>query len=185
MEVTLRRFSEADVPLKVRWINDPRNNEFLHYDLPLQEEPTLAWLRRVQDVDTRLDLTILWEGRPVGIIGLLGIDRKNGSAELYITVGEADCRGKGIAGKAMEQLLRLGFGMGLTRVFLKTETENLPAVRAYEKFGFVREGCLRNELRTPKGFASRYLYAILKEEFEERYGTIHKNADPLSGTASR
>ncbi len=184
MDITLRRFSETDVPLKVRWINDPRNNRFLHYDLPLVEDATLAWFRRIQDSDSRLDLTIELDGTPVGIIGLLGIDRKNGSAELYITIGEPACKGKGIAGKAMEQLLRMGFGMGLNRIFLKTETENLGAVRAYEKFGFVREGCLRNELRTPNGYASRYLYAILKEEFEERYGTIDQNADSISGAVS-
>lgn len=181
MEVTLRVFTEADVPLKVKWINDPRNNRFLHYNLPLEEEATRNWFRGLRGRTDRVDLTILLEGRPVGIIGLLGMDGH--SAELYITVGE-DCKGQGIAGKAMEQLLRLGFSWGLHRIYLKTETENLGAVRAYEKAGFTLEGCLRDELRTPHGYASRYLYAMLKEEFEERYGSIDQNANPLSGAAS-
>lgn len=182
MVVTLRKFTEEDVPLKVKWINDPRNNRFLHYNLPLEEGATLNWLRSVQGRTDRLDLTILWDGRPVGIIGLLGIDGH--SAELYITVGEPDCKGKGIAGQAMEQLLRIGFSNGLHRIYLKTETENLGAVRAYEKAGFRLEGCLRDELSTPHGYASRYMYSMLAEEFEERYGKLHQNADPLSGAAS-
>lgn len=181
MDVTLRRFTEADVPLKVKWINDPQNNRFLHYNLPLQEEGTRSWLRAIQGRTDRLDLTILWQGRPVGIIGLLGIDGH--SAELYITVGEPDCKGKGIAGKAMEQLLRQGFSSGLHRIYLKTETENLGAVRAYEKAGFRLEGCLKDELSTPHGYASRYVFAMLAEEFEERYGAVDQNADPLSGAA--
>lgn len=181
MEVTLRRFSEEDVPLKVKWINDPQNNRFLHYNLPLEEEGTRNWLRSIQGRKDRLDLTVLWGERPVGIIGLLGIDGH--SAELYITIGEPECKGKGIAGQAMAQLLRMGFSMGLHRIYLKTETENVGAVRAYEKAGFRLEGCLRDELATPHGYASRYLYAMLAEEFEERYGTIYQNANPLSGAA--
>lgn len=172
MNITLRKFARSDIPLKVRWINDPANNRFLHYDLPLEETGTEIWFERVKDSDARLDMTILADGVPVGILGLLQIDRKNGAAELYITIGEADCKGRGVAGAAMEQLLRIGFEeLDLQRICLMTETGNEAAVRAYEKFGFVREGCLRNELRNRQGeFVSRYVYSMLKHEFEERYG---------------
>ena len=172
MSISLRKFSREDIPYKVRWINDPANNRFLHYDLPLKVEETLQWFERTKDSETRLDLTITQEDIPVGILGLLQINSKNGSAELYITIGEPSCKGKGIAAEAMRQLLGIAYGeLGLHRIYLLTETANLAAVRAYEKFGFVREGCLRDELRNRNGhFVSRYVYSMLKEEFEERYG---------------
>lgn len=172
MKVELREFTRDDIPNKVRWINDPENNRFLHYDLPLTEEGTARWLERIEHADTRLDMTILCDGIAVGIIGLLQIDRINGSAELYITVGEHWCKGKGIAGSAVRQLMQIGFdALQLQRIWLKTETENAAAVRAYEKLGFTREGCLRNEVRNNCGdLVSRYVYSMLRDEFEGRYG---------------
>ena len=35
MNVTIRKFEEKDIANKIKWINDERNNRFLHYDLPL------------------------------------------------------------------------------------------------------------------------------------------------------
>jgi RimJ/RimL family protein N-acetyltransferase len=171
-----------DVPLKVRWINDPENNEFLHYDLPLREDATAEWFRKVSTLDNRLDMTILYDGIPVGIIGLLQIDRKNHCAELYITVGEKNCKGKGIAQEAIRELLRIAFTeLELNRVYLTTEIGNLPAVRAYEKVGFTREGHLREVLRKPDGsYVDIYSYSILKKEFVERYGSSTLGNDSLS-----
>ena len=172
MNVSLRKFCEQDIPLKVRWINDPETNRYLHYDLPLQVESTLAWFLHIRDESTRMDMTILCDDAPVGIIGLLQINFKKKSAELYVTLGEKQLRGKGVAALAMEQLLRIAFThLGLHRVYLFTETENAAAVHAYEKFGFVKEGCLRDETITRfSNFANRYIYSILKSEFEARYG---------------
>lgn len=39
-DVEIRRFVESDIPLKVYWINDEKNSQFLHYDLPLSIEKT-------------------------------------------------------------------------------------------------------------------------------------------------
>ena len=43
MKVTLRKFEERDIKNKVRWINDSANNQYLHYELPLEEEKTKQW----------------------------------------------------------------------------------------------------------------------------------------------
>ena len=186
MKVTLRRFTLEDIPLKVRWINDSRNNRYLHYDLPLEETKTAQWFLKVQNSETRLDLTIECDGIPVGIAGLLEIDRNHGCAELYITVGEEAYKGKGIAREAMRLLLQTGFcDLGLHRIYLLTETGNIPAVRAYDKFGFVREGCLRDEFRNARGeYVSRYVYSMLDKEFEEQYGTDAYVTGSLSGAKS-
>ncbi len=42
MNVKIRRFEEKDIPYKVKWINDERNNKYLHYDLPLTEEKNIG-----------------------------------------------------------------------------------------------------------------------------------------------
>ena len=40
MIVRIRKFERKDIPKKVEWINNPQNNKFLHYDIPLEVEKT-------------------------------------------------------------------------------------------------------------------------------------------------
>ena len=52
MNVTIRKFEEKDIANKIKWINDERNNRFLHYDLPLEYEK--LW---IGTTGTKADLT--------------------------------------------------------------------------------------------------------------------------------
>lgn len=179
MSVIIRKFEVGDIPNKVRWINDPQNNKYLHYTLPLTEEGTGQWWEKAKDLKNRLDMTILDGQRPVGIIGLLGVDTINKQAELYITIGEQSCKGKGIAGRAMEELCRLAFDeLGLQRIFLYTETQNTAAVRAYQKFGMTCRDILHGNIMNRDGeWVDRYIFDISKEEFEEKYGKLENDTN--------
>lgn len=169
MQITIRKFNEADIPNKVKWINDPRNNGFLHYDIPLEEAKTLAWFKKNKDRLDRYDAVIEADGIPCGLIGLLSIDYKNCKAEYYISMGEHDYKGKGISTEASRLLLTYAFGaLGLNRVYLYTEVENIPAQRLFEKIGFTKEGRACNDLFTRGEFVDRFLYGIHKEEFEKK-----------------
>ena len=165
MEIKLRPFTRADIPDKIRWINDPRVNRYLHYELPLEREKTERWFDSVKDRTDRYDAVIEAEGRACGTIGLLSIDRKSGKAELYVALGEPELGGRGIASKACRLLLDYAFEvLDLNRVYLFTETENLPAQRLFERIGFRKEGCLRQEILSHGVLADRFVYGILREE---------------------
>lgn len=165
-EVVLRRFEEKDINNKVKWINDSKNNKFLHYDLPLEYDKTLNWYSNNKNRTDRYDAVIEYEGKPVGIIGLLGIDNKNKKAEYYITMGENEFKGKGIAYKASQELLKYAFNeLNLNKVFLYTEVENIPAQGLFNKLGFQKEGTLRDDLIINNQKKDRYIYGIFKDEW--------------------
>ena len=133
MTISLRKFDKRDIPAKVRWINDPANNRFLHYDLPLEEDKTAAWYERIKDLTDRYDAVIEVDGVAVGLIGLLAIDRKNKKAEYYIAMGETAFKGKGIATEASRQLIDYAFSeLHLNKIYLYTEVENAAAQRLFE-----------------------------------------------------
>ena len=166
MKVRIRKFEGKDIPNKVKWVNDPQINTFLHYEIPLEVEKTICWFEKNRYRKDRYDAVIEVDGVPVGLIGLLSIDGNNKKAEYYVMLGERAYMGKGIAHTASKLLLNYAFGkLGLNRIYLYTETENSAAINSYEKIGFRREGVLRNDLFSKGRFVDRYVYGITKADY--------------------
>ena len=166
MEVTIRKFEKTDIPRKVEWINNPENNQFLHYDIPICVEKTEKWFESHIGDDTRYDAVIEADGVPVGTIGLLSIDRKNSKAEYYIAMGEVAYKGKGVAKAASRLILAYAFEtLGLNRVYLFTEVENVAAQRLFERVGFVKEGIIRQDILSHRKYVDRMAYGYLREEW--------------------
>lgn len=166
MNVTIRKFERMDIPKKVEWINNPENNRFLHYDIPLEISKTEKWFDSNAGRTDRFDAVIEVDGIPCGTIGLLSIDRKNSKAEYYIAMGEVHLKGKGVSTQASKLILDYAFlELGLNRVYLFTETENVAAQRLFEKVGFVKEGCMKNDIASHGRFVDRFVYGLCKEEY--------------------
>lgn len=183
MRISIRRFERQDIPNKVRWINDPDNNKYLHYELPLEVDKTERWYDAIKKRTDRYDAVIEADGFPVGLIGLLSIDRKFRKAEYYISMGEASYKGKGVAFKASELLLNYAFeSLHLKSVYLFTEEANIPAQRLFEKLGFRRERLIRDD-RCPNGkIVDRYFYVITRAEYPKgRYVSPIQYLGELTG----
>ena len=175
MSVTIRKFRKEDIPNKVTWVNDPANNYFLHYDLPLEIHKTEKWFENIKDKTNRYDAVIEYNELPVGLIGLLNIDPENLKAEYYILMGEDKYKNKGMATRASELILDYGFSqLGLNKIYLYTETENIAAQRLFETVGFKREGYLSNDLIISNKPIDRYLYSIVKSSYFSEESTFEK-----------
>lgn len=165
MTVLVRKFERNDIPNKVKWINDPQNNKYLHYDIPLEIEKTEKWFDNNINNSNRYDAIIEVDGIPCGTIGLINVDRKNHKAEYYIAMGETSLKRKGVSAQASELILKYAFfNLEINRVYLYTETENIPAQRLFEKLGFVKEGCIRQDLFSNGRFVDRFIYGICKSD---------------------
>ena len=163
MSVTLRKFEKSDIPKKIEWINNPANNRFLHYELPLEYDKTLRWFEKNQYREDRYDTVVEVDGVPVGLIGLLSIDRNNGTAEYYISMGETDYMRRGIAYRASRMLLDHAFDtLQLNRVYLYTEVENRDAQRLFACLGFVPEALLENNVLSHGVYVDRYRYGMTR-----------------------
>ena len=168
MQVSIRRFTKGDIKDKIRWINDERNNQYLHYDLPLEYDKTVSWFEQAAGRSDRHDAIIEVDGKPVGLIGLLNIDQKNGKAEYYITLGEQEYKGKGIASKASTLLLDYAFNqLDLNKVYLYTEVANITAQRLFERIGFKKEGLLKDDLWVGGKGIDRYFYGICRFDYQQ------------------
>ena len=172
--VVIRNFKENDINKKIKIINDSSNNKYLHYDLPLQYDKTLNWFNKIKDNKNRLDLTILYDNTIVGFIGLLGIDNTNKKAEYYICV-DSSFNGKGIGTIASYLLIDYAFNeLGLEKIYLFTEEENVKAQHLFEKIGFVKEGLLKNDIIYNNRIINRYAYGILKGDYNVWNNRVYK-----------
>lgn len=164
-EVSIRPFRLEDVPRKVQWINDPRMNQHLHYQIPLNEADTRNWFLK-KDNAHRRDCVIEYRGTPAGLIGLLSIDELSRKAEYYISLAAPEFEHRGIASAATALILDFAFhGLGLNKVYLNVDAENEAACRLYERCGFQCEGLFRQELLHHGRLIDRKRYAILRESF--------------------
>lgn len=164
--IVLRDFLLEDIPNKIKWINDPDNNTFLHYDLPLIYNKTVEWFNNKNN-NYRIDAIIEYNNIPVGLIGLLSIDSSNNKAEFYITIGDKNYKNKGIATTATKMMLEYAFGeLSLNKIYLNVDKENLYAIKLYEKVGFVCEGIFKEDLIHNGRYIDRLRYAILNNEYK-------------------
>lgn len=164
--VSLRLFTIMDIELKVEWINNPENNYYLHYNLPLDKKKTLEWFVN-KDNATRIDCIIEYDNEPVGVIGLLNIDKTNLKAEYYITIGSVRHKRKGIAYIATMLIIEYAFEeLMLNKVYLNVDADNEAACGLYERTGFKCEGLFYQDQRRGEHLINRKRYAVLKENWD-------------------
>lgn len=166
MKISIRPFEKEDIAKKIEWINDPENNRYLHYDLPLEYEKTLNWFEKNRGRKDRADMVIEADGEPVGLIGLLSIDRKNGKAEYYVSMGEKAMKGQGVAKEASRLILEYAFReLRLDKVYLYTETGNIAAQKLFARVGFQTEGLLKADVVSHGTAADRYALGVTRADW--------------------
>ena len=163
-DVKIRKFEFKDINNKISWINNPENNRYLHYDLPLEYKKTCKWFESIKNNNDRLDAVIEYKGSPVGIVGLLNIDYKNKKCEEYITLGETSLKRKGISTKALELICSYAFNdLNLKKVVAFVEYEN-PSLYLHTKVGFKIEGFLRNDLIVGNESVDRFILGLTEQD---------------------
>lgn len=159
-DVRIRKFRFEDIPLKIEWINNPANNEYLHYDLPLEYDKTVEWFERNKDRKDRFDAVIEYNGEPVGLCGLLNIDYKNSKAEDYMVIGNTSYKRKGIATKAGTLNALYCFEtLKLNRLYSFIEVGNV-SLGLNLKRGFSVEGYLRQSIKKGDIFVDRFVLGL-------------------------
>lgn len=166
--VVLRAFDISDIPLRVKWMNDPKVRRFLNAPFPVSEASTRKWLDRVVSDPSQEDYLICLRetGKPIGYSGFRGIDFLNLKAECYSGIGELECMGKGYASEARIIALHHIFNKyNLNKIYTKIRPENTAAIRLSERVGFKREGVAREDLFSHGAFRDMLILSILRREF--------------------
>lgn len=147
--IYLRLMEEADTDLIIAWRNreDVRRN-FIYRE-PFTRQGHENWVNTMIRPGRAVQMIIVdsADDALLGSVYIRDIDRGHLKAEYGIFIGVPQARGRGIGTAAARLMLRYCFEEeGLHRIYLRALAGNRQAIRSYEKAGFVREGCLREDV---------------------------------------
>lgn len=137
-KVGLGPLRQEDVALYHRWLNDFEVMRTTGGDRhPLSGTDWYSEWMKSDEHDVRFTVYELVTGNPIGMTRLMGIDRREGTAEYAIFIGEPDAQGHGYGTEATLLTLDYAFtALDLHNVMLQYEEYNEAARKAYERAGF-------------------------------------------------
>lgn len=131
-------------------------NEILWYQSILNEQTGIRW-----------GITLKGKDKVIGSCGFLNRVPEHYRTEIGYELSR-DYWGQGIAGEALEAVIRYGFKyLKFQRIEALVEPPNIPSQKLIEKHGFIREGLLRNYEFTCGKFDDLYMYSLLKQDFDK------------------
>jgi RimJ/RimL family protein N-acetyltransferase len=166
----LRPLEEQDLPLRVKWVNDPEVRNMLMFDYPLSLAKTRAWFQQTLMDSTRLHFSIVdvASQEVIGMTGMIDINAKHQRAQFYVTIGEKQYWGHRIADEVIPLVVSHGFlELNLQRIYLYTLPKNSRARKVYERNGFQCEGVLRRHYYCVGQFQDLTVHSMLKSEWLE------------------
>lgn len=98
------------------------------------------------------------ENNFIGYVQLVNFHRNNQTAYLGICLS-SEARGKGNGGKMLKALVDIArLELNVRKLLLKVRSDNLPAIRLYERNSFNKVGVLHEEYYDSNAYWDVYLY---------------------------
>jgi RimJ/RimL family protein N-acetyltransferase len=162
---------EDDAADFARWSHDPAYLRAVDTDFarPISSKDAAGRFPGDEAASNSVEFRIrtLDADRLIGFVALHSIEWNNRAGLLSIGIGEAEYRGKGYGTDALRLVLRYAFDeLNLLRVGLDVISNNVAAVRAYEKVGFVHEGAMRRAVLRDGRHHDRLVMGILRDEWK-------------------
>lgn len=166
-KIHLRALEERDLELVARWRNDPNNRRFFFTTAVIYPAGQKKWYENLVSDPNRIVFVIETNDcRPVGIIGLDKLDRRNQEAEAGPGLLDPAERGQGYIEEAIELLLNYAFEeLNLHRVYGACFPFNR-VIGLLKMFGFEQEGVLRQAVFTQGKFYDKVILGLLREEWQ-------------------
>jgi RimJ/RimL family protein N-acetyltransferase len=171
--IRLRAITRDDLPLFVKWLNDPEVTHGLMHYLPFSMEDEESWfegMHKTPQVEHPLVIDICseegWE--TIGDCGLFDFDWRIRQAEFGIMIGAKHHWNEGYGTETLRLMIEHGFNsLNLNRIWLRVYENNPRAIRSYEKAGLTIEGRKRQAHFDKGEYLDVMLMSILRSEWQE------------------
>jgi len=129
------------------WVNDPALAPMIGTVFPVSRHEHAAWFRALNKDPRRRFFAIMADGRHVGNTGVKMLYPEDHRAELFLFIGDAGDRRRGIGTAATLLLTEICFqGFQIHKVYVTVFAYNKAALACYGRAGFTREAVWREHL---------------------------------------
>lgn len=163
MDLSYRKLVDTDLPYRMKWLNDPDVYRFLGHQVRLGTDLAFhqQWFEKYLADDSREIFMILADGKPIGQVGLLDLNKLDKNACLYVAIGDKKYRGRGIGQTAVKYIVDYGFNKyKFHKIWLEVHGKNEVAINCYKKCGFSVEGIFKDQVLYDDEFGDEIRMAI-------------------------
>lgn len=163
----LRKLELKDTQYMLEWMHDAECENIYLTDMSSKtNEDVKQFIQNAARPGNSVHYAFIDENDEyLGTVSLKNIDKKSRTAEFAIA-SRKRARGTGITQKAAIEILKIGFEQyGLNKIYLNVFSDNIRAVRFYEKMGFVCEGEFREHIISNNIKHNLKWYGMLRDEF--------------------
>ena len=170
--VVLRPVQRSDITYFLLWFNDPEVTQYLGMYLPMTE---MAEQKFIEDLGTSRALTDAIfvieaidgeKSKPIGSLGINGINSKDHNATFGIALGDKQYWSKGYGTEAAGLIIRYGFEqLNLHRISSSAWSFNERSIKMHRKAGFKEEGRRREAVYKNGVYHDEVLFGLLRQEW--------------------
>lgn len=136
--VSINDYDEEFLDLSWKWLNDPEI-KYLTNSSEFTKKSQRTWFNTLPDKVDYFIKGVSFDREKIGVVGLKRINAQDKSAEYFGYIGEKKHWSKGFGSLMLyfaEHTAKNKYG--LSRIHLEVIADNLRAIKAYEKFGFLK-----------------------------------------------
>lgn len=166
-KTVLRAPEMSDVPLLTKWVNDPEVRRFVSTRIaPVTEAGEVEWVKRANSDDKSVRLIIEADDKPIGTMGIHGINLADRRCTTGAMIGEKEYWGRGYGTDAKMILLHHAFNtIGLRKVCSDVIAYNERSLRYSLKCGYKEEGRRKDHIFREGKFWDLIELGLFKENW--------------------
>lgn len=181
--VELKPFDLQHIDTHYKWNNNPELT-FLDSEYPHKHESFDSFLKRMKKLlEDQTTTTTLMEvfdkntNKLIGVVDIHAIDRHNKRCFIQITIGVKEHCNRESMNETLNKVLKQCFvEMGMHKVAATSFDFNHSWIEIIEQAGFVQEGVLRDHVLKNDTYRDKYIFGMLKSEYEQIVTNSSKEA---------
>jgi ribosomal-protein-serine acetyltransferase len=173
-EIELRQFTPDDVDIVFDAVhrNAEHLMEYMHWMRPdYSREMSAEFIRSsIESRDKResLGFGIFRDGLVIGAVGFASFDWESKVTEIGYWIDRTE-EGKGIVSRACKRLIDYAFAdLGMNRIQIRCAAGNVRSAAIPERFGFKKEGCLRQSQFRNGKLHDFLVFGLLRSEWQSK-----------------
>lgn len=166
-DVILVPLAEEHLEMVRAWRNSPEIGQYMFTYQHISAEDQVAWFNRIKEDSTQKHFVVEYGDKFLGVASLSNIDRRHDQCVWGFYLAEQSVRGAGIGSKMLFRLADHAFReFGLHKLYGEVLATNQRALATHRKFGFHREGYLRDHIKKDEVYIDTVVFGLLRKDWQ-------------------